>query len=241
MVERDEDLACPRCEAVRARVCLRCGGSKLRVVRAGVTRLRDDLAALLPRATVVEIDASSGDVPPDADVLVGTEAVLHRVRRASTRPVGVVAYLEFDQELLALRYRAAEQAMWLLVRGARALAAAGWLLVQTRMPEHEVLRAVLARDPLVALNPELERRRASQFPPFGGLAELTGVAEAVATAAGALEELGVVALGPSPWRSGARALAIAETPEQLADALAVAGPTGRRHGRLRVEVDPLRV
>ncbi len=240
-VERDDALVCPRCDTARARVCLRCGDTRLRVVRAGVSRLRDDLAALLPRATVVEVDASSGEVPVDAEVLVGTEAVLHRVRRASARPVGLVAYLEFDQELLALRYRAAEQALWLLVRGARAIGPGGWLLVQTRIPEHEVLRAVLARDPQIAAAVELERRRASRFPPFGGLAEITGATDAVAAAASALAELGVTALGPSPWRTGARALAVARTPEQLADALAAAAPQARRLGRLRVEVDPLRV
>jgi primosomal protein N' (replication factor Y) len=172
-VERDDGLVCPRCEARRARVCARCGGSRLRVVRAGVTRLRDDFAALLPRATVAEVDASTRELP-DADVLVGTEAVLHRVRNAPGAPVGLVAYLEFDQELLALRYRATEQALWLLVRGARVVGPDGWLLVQTRMPDHDVLQAVVARDPQLALEPEVERRRASGFPPFGGLAELTG-------------------------------------------------------------------
>lgn len=240
VVERDDGLACPRCELARARVCAGCGGARLRVVRAGVTRLRDDLAALLPRATVAEVDASTTELP-DADVLVGTEAVLHRVRRASARPVGLVAYLEFDQELLALRYRATEQALWLLVRGARAVGADGWLLVQTRMPDHEVLRAVAARDPQLALIPEIERRRAAGFPPFGGLAELTGATEAVEAAGVALVERGVSVLGPSPWRSGARALVVAKTAETLADALAVAAPQGRRHGRLRAEVDPLRV
>ncbi len=240
VVERDDGLGCPRCELLRAHVCARCGGSRLRVVRAGVTRLRDDLAALLPRATVAEVDASTGELP-DADVLVGTEAVLHRVRRSSARPVGLVAYLEFDQELLALRYRATEQALWLLVRGARAVGTDGWLLVQTRMPDHEVLRAVAARDPQLAMIPEVGRRRAAGFPPFGGLAELSGVTEAVEAAGVALVERGVSVLGPSPWRSGARALVVAKTAETLADALAVAAPQGRRHGRLRVEVDPLRV
>jgi hypothetical protein len=56
-----------------------------------------------------------------------------------------------------------------------------------------------------------------------------------------LVDLGLTVLGPSPWRSGARALVLTSASEELADALAVAAPAGRRHGRLRVEVDPLRV
>jgi primosomal protein N' (replication factor Y) len=238
--EEDDLLRCPRCGAGRARICERCGGTKLRVVRAGVTRVRDDLGHLLPRATVAEVDAST-DALPDADVLIGTEAVLHRVRAASDRAVGIVAFLEFDQELLALRYRAGEQAFALLARAARAVGPEGRLLVQTRVPEHEVLEAVAARDPELALTPETDRRRALGFPPFGGLAEVSGVVEAVESLADALRARGAQVLGPSPGRSGSRALVRTERVEDLCDALAATVSDARRHGRIRVEVDPLRV
>jgi primosomal protein N' (replication factor Y) len=115
------------------------------------------------------------------------------------------------------------------------------MLVQTRVPEHEVLRAVVARDPQLALAGEIEQRRALAFPPFGGLAELSGAAEAVAALADALRARRVTVLGPSPGRSGTRALARAETAAALSDALAATVPDARRHGRVRVEVDPLRV
>ena len=52
--------------------------------------------------------------PPSARVVVGTEAALHRVRDADA-----VVFLEFDSELLAPRFRAAEQALALLARAAR--------------------------------------------------------------------------------------------------------------------------
>jgi primosomal protein N' (replication factor Y) len=53
-----------------------------------------------------------------------------------------VAFLDFDQELLAPRFRAAEQALWLLVRAARLVGprraalgtGAGRVLLQTRVP-----------------------------------------------------------------------------------------------------------
>jgi primosomal protein N' (replication factor Y) len=202
--------------------------------------VRDDLAHLLPRATVAEVDAST-DALPDADVLIGTEAVLHRVRVASERAVGIVAFLEFDQELLALRYRAGEQALALLARAARVVGPEGRLLVQTRVPGHEVLEAVAARNPELALTPETDRRRALGFPPFGGLAEVSGVVEAVDSLAGALRARGAQVLGPSPGRSGSRALVRTERVEDLCDALAATVSDARRHGRIRVEVDPLRV
>ena len=63
----------------------------------------------------------------------------------------VVAFLDIDIELLAPRYRAAEQAMALLVRGGPARRAArtggGRLLVQTFLPRHEVVQAALLADP----------------------------------------------------------------------------------------------
>ena len=78
------------------------------------------------------------------DIVVGTEAVLHRPEIRRRRPT-LVAYLDLDQELLAPRYRASAQALWLLVRGAQLLAGRPRvetrMLLQTRVPEHEVVRA----------------------------------------------------------------------------------------------------
>ena len=51
---------------------------------------------------------------------MGTEATLHQIDRAD-----VVAFLDFDQELLAPRYRAAEQAFGLLARAARLIGGKG--------------------------------------------------------------------------------------------------------------------
>ena len=91
-------------------VCANCGAVALRNVRAGVARAREELEALAGEP-VAEITAKTvGD--PGTRVVVGTEAALHHVRA----PVGVVAFLDFDQELLAPRYRAAEQALGLLAR-----------------------------------------------------------------------------------------------------------------------------
>jgi primosomal protein N' (replication factor Y) len=240
VVETETGLTCPRCDEPRARICSSCGGTRLRVVRAGVARLRDDLAALLPRATVAEVDASTDEIP-DADVLVGTEAVLHRVRAMPGRRPGLAAFLELDQELLALRYRAAEQALWLLARAARVVGPDGLLLVQTRAPEHEVVRAVRARDPELVPGVERERRQLLGFPPFGALAELSGATESVDAAVARLHGAGVTVLGPTATRTGARALARADDVATLCDALAGAAAEGRRHGRLRVHVDPPRV
>jgi primosomal protein N' (replication factor Y) len=232
-------LVCLRCATARPLVCLHCHGATFRAVRPGITRVRDDLAALLPRTEVASVDTATEAVP-DAPVLIGTEAVLHRVPGA----VGLVAYLELDQELLAPRARAAEQALWLLVRGARSLDHDGRLLLQTRLPEHEVVTAARRSDPMLVVDQETLRREASGFPPFGGVAELSGASDAVVAACAAAGDAGVTVLGPTAeGPSGSRsALLRAPTVAALCDALASPGvDAARAKGRLRIDVDPRRV
>ena len=82
-----------------------------------------------------------------------------------------MAFLDFDGELLAPRYRAAEQAMALLARAARLVggrAGGGRLLVQTRLPHHEVIQAALLADPSRLARAELARREALRLPPGHG-------------------------------------------------------------------------
>jgi primosomal protein N' (replication factor Y) len=154
------------------------------------------------------------------------------------------AFLEFDQELLATRYRAAEQALWLLVRAARLVgvrSGPGRILVQTRVPDHEVLAAARQADPTLVTDAERDRRRRLGFPPFGGLAEISGEAPAVTAACAALAgRPTLTVLGPSG--TPPRALVQAATVTDLCDGLAATDLAGARaQGRLRVEVDPLRV
>lgn len=245
VVEADGGLACPACGTRRPPVCTECHHSRFRRLRPGVARLRDDLAALLPRASVAEVDASvavDDDAAGSAGVLIGTEAVLHRIPPGPAP--GLVAYLDLDQELLAPRYRAGEQALWLLVRGARLVGGRsgdGRLLVQTRLPDHPVVVAALRGDPTVAVDAERGPRQALGYPPFGALALVSGSGPAVAAACSALSDAtGIEVLGPNPHGAGSRALVRAPAVEALCDGLVPARRAGRARGRLRIEVDPRR-
>jgi primosomal protein N' (replication factor Y) len=240
LAQPDDSLDCPRCGTTRPPVCAECGATRFRAVRPGIQSVRDDVAALIPRAAVSEVDAETAEVG-GATVLVGTEAVLHRVGRGSRPPVRLVAFLAFDEELLASRYRAHEQALWLLVRAARLLgsrADGGRLLVQTRMPDHPVLDVARHGDPRSFVTEELEVRRALGYPPFGAIAELSGAAAAVGAAAATIRAAGLTVLGGDDGP----ALVRAPSPEVLADGLAAADlAPARAVGRLRVGVDPPRV
>lgn len=227
----DGSLVCLRCEEVRPLICVRCGGTTMKNVRAGVTRVREELEALV-REPVAEITAEravdAGET--GARIVIGTEAALHAVRGAD-----VVAFLDIDQELLAPRYRAAEEAMGLLVRAARVVggrAGGGRLLLQTRRPDHEVLQGALLADPSRVSAAEAERRALLGFPPARAMALVSG-----ASAPAWIESFdppdGVEVMGPADDRWMVRA----DDHRSLCDALAA---TPRPPGRLRLAVDPLR-
>ncbi len=171
ILDDDGALACLRCGTERPAVCLHCGAGRFANLRPGVTRLREELEAAANRPAVL-VTGADDQRPARAGVYVGTEAALHRVERADT-----VAFLDLDREILAPRYRAAEQTMALLVRAARLVgprARGGRLLLQTFMPKHEVVQAALLADPGRLVESERDRRRMLGLPPFGAYAEISG-------------------------------------------------------------------
>lgn len=225
-LDDDGRLACRRCGAVRPPVCQECGASRFANLRPGVTRLREELEAAANRS-VVRVTGDDAGTPPPAGVYVGTEAVLHRVPHAD-----VVAFLEFDSELLAPRFRAAEQSMALIIRAARM---APEVLVQTFSPHHEFLAAVVSGDPGSLVESERARRRLLSLPPFAALALVSGtgaveIADQVATSPGV--DVGDIGTGnrflvrAPDWMALGRALNAAERPPGA---------------RVRIEVDPPRV
>jgi primosomal protein N' (replication factor Y) len=223
-------FTCGRCGTDRPMVCLACGGSKFKNLRLGVSRAREELEALVGEP-VSEVTAAA-DSSGDTRVTIGTEAVLHRLPRADS-----VAFLDFDQELLAPRYRSVEQALALLARAARLVergnAPDGRLLVQTRSPDHPAIMAAKLADPGRLAASEGPLRAALGFPPSVAMAVVSG-----AVAAEFMEAFGrpdgVRVQGPvdGAWRL------VAADHQTLCDALAA---TPRPPGRVRVEVDPLRI
>ena len=241
VLDDDGGFECRRCDARRPPVCLACGGGAFKNLRAGVTRVREELEALA-RTPVVEVTGDTrSDELPDAKVFVGTEAVLHQVPAAD-----VVVFLDFDQELLAPRYRAAEEAFGLLARAARVVGGrrtGGRVMIQTRLPEHEVVQAGVRADPTLASRSEAERRAVLRFPPAAAMAAVSGAAAPafvadlqarVASAAAIDGAAAVEILGPSDgvW------LVRAADHAPLLEALRA---TPRPPGRLRIAVDPLRL
>jgi len=224
----DGRLVCGRCGTERPVICAACGHTRLKVLRQGVTRVREELEALLGVA-VAEVSGPDDGPVPEATALVGTEAVLHRIRHAA-----VVAFLDFDMHLLAPRLSAGEESLALLARagrlvGGRSAPGAGLVVVQTRLPDHEVLTAATSGNPGPFLDHELALRRELSLPPYRALAELSGPG-----AAPFFEALGLDggSTGDDRW------LVRAPDHQALCDRLAA---TPRPRERVRVMVDPTTV
>jgi primosomal protein N' (replication factor Y) len=179
----------------------------------------------------VAVTGSDNSTPESAEIYVGTEAVLHRVDRAD-----VVAFLDFDRELLAPRYRAGEQAMALLTKAARLLGPrqrGGRLMIQTFTPRHEVIQAALLADPARLVDGERQRRELLGLPPSRALARISGPGSD--EVAEQLRRDKAISVGGG---SGAY-LVTAATWDELGSALVAAErPKG---SRLRIAVDPPRV
>ena len=233
-----EELSCPRCGLTRPMVCRSCTSTRLRQLRVGVSRAREELEALAGRP-VGEITAA-GEVEGDADLVVGTEAVLHRRSRAD-----VVAFLDFDQHLLAARLRAPEEALALLARASRLTGgrrarrgrSPGRVLVQTRLPDHPVLVAAGVADPGRLADHELAVRRQLRLPPVTAVAAVSGpgAPDLVAAVASRPEPaVPLEVLGPDQDRWLLRAA------DHVALADGLAG-LARPQERVRIDVDPQRL
>jgi primosomal protein N' (replication factor Y) len=198
-------------------------------VKLGVTGVAEELTRIA-RRPVEEVSSETDAVASEADLYVGTEAVLHRVDKAD-----VVVFLDFDQELLAPRYRAAEQAMSLLVQASRMVGRredGGRILIQTRMPEHPVLEAARTADPGPLARAELGMRRDLQQPPEAHWAIVSGPAAAEFVRRLG-NQRGLEILGPSNDRWRIRS----DDREQM---VAILKSVDRPPGRLRIEINPLR-
>ncbi len=176
------ELHCEVCGLSRPIICDNCSSTTLARRRLGTERVAEELGALVGESAL-EVTRERGDLDLEgAGLLVGTEAVLHRVRSASS-----VCFLDFDQELVAPRYRAHEEALALLARSSRLVGgrgvetdtepAGGSVFVQTRLPQHEVLSAAVNGDPAALAEKEIVRRKTLGLPPARVLATIEGDAD----------------------------------------------------------------
>jgi len=264
-------LWCHHCgaQAPVPRHCPQCGGSELHPLGQGTQRIEEVLRQRFPDRPLVRVDrdaarrkggldkllesARSGD----AALLVGTQMLAKGHHLPGLTLVGVV---DIDGGLFSADYRAAERTAQLLVqvagRAGRA-ASPGRVLIQTRFPEHPLLRT-LVRDGYGAFaRAALAERQAARLPPHAHQALLRAEAVLPEPPEAFLEEVarlvgepGVELWGPAPALMARKAgryrfqlLLQAERRAQLHRALdalmpRVRGLSSARRVRWSLDVDP---
>ena len=165
-------LSCIRCGSERPVVCTFCGATSFSNLRAGIDRIAEELPALLAEPVEKVTRSTARKDLPQSRILVGTEALLHRLDR-----VGTVAFLDLDNDLMAPRYRAVEHTLGLLNLAAHCVRRErGSIVIVTRDPLHPALVAVQRSSPADLLEMQAEQRRRFGFPPFGAVALVGGPA-----------------------------------------------------------------
>jgi primosomal protein N' (replication factor Y) len=235
---------------VRPAVCVKCGSGKLAVIKAGVSRLREELAAAAGRRIDEVVEVSAGDsadksgndtnsevVDQTKMLFVGTEAALHRVRDVDT-----VVFLDIDQEISAPRYRAAEITLALVVHAARLVVrktSDGLVMIQSMLADHALLRGLAVHDLSEFVYEEMARRQLMQLPPYGALAQVSG------TGVDQLADIlrSNVLLQVSATNKDAVLVKSADwqtLANSMSDALVAASTRGKKTLRTKTQIDPPR-
>ena len=164
------ELLCEWCGEQRGGVCIECGRSAFTVPRGGVSMLRSQLQASSANP-IIEITAESEDDWTKGNVFIGTEAVLHRVTYADC-----IVFADIDRDLGAPRLSAPREVLALVARACRTVGSSGHVVIQTRQPEHPLLKALGSSSVSESLrhwsDADLAQRSALQLPPFGYIARV---------------------------------------------------------------------
>ena len=251
-----KQLECPQCANVRPAVCVKCGSGKLAVIKAGVSRLREELAAAAGRRVDEVVEISGGDAAEKTGkdgnrelidqtkmLFVGTEAALHRVRDVDT-----VVFLDIDQEISAPRYRAAEITLSLVVHAARLVArkrsgssikSDGLVMIQSMLADHALLRGLASHDLNEFVGEEMSRRKLMQLPPYGALAQVSGTG--VDQVADILRSNVLLQVSATNKESVlVKSNNWGDLANSISDALVAASTGGKKTLRTKTQIDPPR-
>jgi len=199
--------------------CVSCGAiDSLTAVGPGIERITEEAAALFPdaRRLIMASDtiagphaaaaAASAIEAREVDLIIGTQLVAKGWHFPHLTFVGVV---DADLGLANADLRASERTVQLLhqVAGRAGRAEApGHVMLQTFIPDHPVMQALVDGDLEHFMATEAEVRRDGEWPPYGRLAALIVSADSALVADTVARDLGrtaphgdgVLVLGPAP-------------------------------------------
>ncbi|MGH7257727.1 MAG: hypothetical protein ACREIM_05065, partial [Nitrospiraceae bacterium] len=165
-------------------VCAACHAPSLEPVGAGTERIEESLRQCFPHVRIGRMDRDTiqRESQVDAlgalirageiDIIIGTQMLFPRGRLPLA---GFVGILNADAGLHLPDFRSTEHTYHAL-QDAVALCRPGnegKVIIQTILPNHHAIAAVVERNPALFLRPELDFRRALDYPPFSTLIQLT--------------------------------------------------------------------
>lgn len=180
-------LSCHHCghEEKRPECCPKCGAEEAMVACGpGVERLAEEVSKFIPEARVrlmtsdtitsarQAVELVQEMLVGEIDVLIGTQMVTKGFHFPSLTLVGVV---DADLGLSGGNLRAGERSMQLLSQVAGRAGReqkSGRAILQTYLPEHPVMDALIRGDRDMFVTEEIEARREAKMPPFARLAGL---------------------------------------------------------------------
>ncbi|WHZ27500.1 MAG: Helicase PriA essential for oriC/DnaA-independent DNA replication [Nitrospira sp.] len=166
-------------------LCPLCHTPRINPIGDGTERVEAEVHRLFPQVTVARLDGDTlrhsrsahtlwkGARSGSWDVLIGTQALF---RREPLPRYGLVGILQADSGLHVSEFRAAERTYHLLVDAvslACPASAGGRVIVQTRLPTHHAIQALISGDPDHFYNEEFAARRLLHYPPVCRLADLS--------------------------------------------------------------------
>lgn len=166
-------------------LCRTCRAPHMNPVGDGTEKAEVEVHRLFPQAKIARLDGDTlrhsasahalweGARSGTWDVLIGTQALF---RREPLPPHDLVGILQADSGLHVSDFRAAERTYHLLVdatSSARPASAGGRVIIQTRLPTHHTVQALVSGDPQHFYQEEFAARRLLQYPPVCHLADLS--------------------------------------------------------------------
>lgn len=159
-------------------ICTRCKGHNLTLLGAGTQKVEEGLQDILGvpsvridsdtirgKSAMRAVTASAGKV--ETQILVGTKMLSRRL--TPDIRISMAAILNADSFLDLPDFRAAEKAYHELAAVMDTVEVDGEIVIQTRMPHHDMFKALKTKNADLFFQEELRRREALRYPPFAHL------------------------------------------------------------------------
>lgn len=141
------------------KICPACNSGYIKFSGAGTEKIESELSRLFPSARIKRLDKRTDAGPDDADIYVATSFV-----NKQDSFFDLTAVLAVDNSLGRADLGAATKTFSLLEQlAARTVKK---MVIQSSLPEHYCLRALLERNPEKFYTDELKHRKELHFPPY---------------------------------------------------------------------------